>query len=72
MGTEIIIRGKLTSQRHRYEKYRAGYIPRSGEPAIRNTRTAVVHVKLKQGLLGINVKIIPPDAVFPEPRLSVR
>ncbi|MFH0897838.1 MAG: 30S ribosomal protein S3 [Candidatus Bathyarchaeota archaeon] len=66
LGTEIIIRGKLTSQRHRYEKYRAGYIPRSGEPAIRNTRVAVVHIKLKQGLLGINVKIIPPDAVFPD------
>ncbi len=64
LGAEIIIRGKLTSQRHRYEKYRAGYIPRSGEPAIRNTRVAVIHVKLKQGLLGINVKIIPPDAAF--------
>jgi small subunit ribosomal protein S3 len=66
LGSEIIIRGKLTSQRHRYEKYRAGYIPRSGEPALRNTRAAVTHVKLKQGLLGINVKIIPPDATFPD------
>ena len=66
LGAEIIIRGKLTSQRHRYEKYRAGYIPRAGEPAIRNTRVAVVHIKLKQGLLGINVKIIPPEATFPD------
>lgn len=66
LGAEIVIRGKLTSQRHRYEKYKAGYIPRSGDPAIKNTLVAVVHVKLKQGLLGINVKIIPPDAVFPD------
>ena len=69
LGAEIVVRGTLTSQRHRSEKSRAGYIPRSGDPALKNTRLAVVHVKLKQGLLGINVKIIPPDASFPD-RLS--
>ncbi|MFH0748469.1 MAG: 30S ribosomal protein S3 [Candidatus Bathyarchaeota archaeon] len=66
LGAEIVIRGKLTSQRHRYEKYKAGYIPRSGNPALQNTRVAIVNVKLRQGLLGINVKIIPPDAIFPD------
>jgi len=66
LGVEIVIKGKLTSQRHRYEKYKAGYIPRSGDPALKNTLTAVINVKLKQGLLGINVKIIPPDASFPD------
>jgi len=66
LGAEIVISGKLRTQRHRSEKYRAGYIPRSGEPAIRNTRVAITHVKLKQGLLGITVKIIPPDATFPD------
>jgi len=66
IGAEIVVRGKLTTQRHRYEKYKAGYIPRSGFPAIQNTRIAVVHVKLKQGMLGVNVKIIPPGAIFPD------
>lgn len=70
LGAEIGIRGKLTTQRHRYEKYKAGYLPRSGDPAIKNIRVAVMHVKLKQGLLGINVKIIPPDASFPDRILS--
>ncbi|MEM3041706.1 MAG: 30S ribosomal protein S3, partial [Nitrososphaerota archaeon] len=34
VGAEIVIRGKLTSERHRYEKYQAGYLPRSGDPAL--------------------------------------
>ncbi|MCJ7632721.1 30S ribosomal protein S3 [Candidatus Bathyarchaeota archaeon] len=66
LGAEIVIRGKLTSQRHRYEKYKAGYMPRSGNPAIQNTRVAVTSVKLKQGMLGINIKIVPADAIFPD------
>jgi small subunit ribosomal protein S3 len=66
VGTEIIIKGKLRTQRHRYEKYREGYIPRSGDPAIKNTRVAIAHVKLKQGILGITVKIIPSGVMFPD------
>ena len=66
LGVEIIIKGKLRSRRHRYEKYRDGYIPRSGDPALKNTKTAVTSVKLKQGVLGVNVKIIPPEAIFPD------
>jgi small subunit ribosomal protein S3 len=66
IGVEIVIRGKLTTQRHRYEKYVAGYIPKSGDPAIKNTRIGKAHVLLKQGLIGISVSIIPPNAVFPD------
>ena len=66
MGTEIVIRGKLTSQRHRYEKYREGYIVRSGDPALKNVRRAVTSVQLKQGLIGISVKIIPSGVTFPD------
>lgn len=66
MGVEISVRGKLTTQRHRYEKYRAGYIPKAGNPALKNVKTAVSHVKLKPGILGINVKIIPPGSEFPD------
>ena len=74
LGTEIIIRGKLRTQRHRTEKYRAGYIPSSGDFALKNVRVAVTSVKLKQGMLGITVKIVPPDAIFPDlakPKLPV-
>jgi small subunit ribosomal protein S3 len=66
MGCEVIIKGKLTSRRHRYEKYREGYIPRVGDPALKNVHVATVAVKMRPGIIGISVKIIPPDAVFPD------
>ena len=66
LGCEIIIKGKLRSRRHRYEKYKEGYIPRSGDPALKNTSAAVTSVTLNQGVLGVNVKIIPPNATFPD------
>ncbi len=66
MGCEIIIKGKLTSRRHRYEKYREGYIPRVGDPAIKNVGVATAAVKMRPGIIGVSVKIIPPDAVFPD------
>jgi len=66
MGCEVIIKGKLTSRRHRYEKYREGYIPRVGDPAKKNVHVATVAVKMRPGIIGVSVKIIPPDAVFPD------
>ncbi|MCW4040066.1 MAG: 30S ribosomal protein S3 [Candidatus Bathyarchaeota archaeon] len=66
MGCEVIIKGKLTSRRHRYEKYREGYIPRVGDPALKNVHVANIAVKMRPGIIGVTVKIIPPDAVFPD------
>ena len=63
-GVEITIRGKLTTERARYEKFRAGYLPRVGDPVLKNLKTAVVDVQLKQGLFGINVRILPPNIDF--------
>jgi small subunit ribosomal protein S3 len=65
-GAEIVISGVLRSRRSRYEKFRAGYIPKSGEPAMRNVRKAVSHVQMKPGMLGVKVMIVPPDAKFPD------
>jgi small subunit ribosomal protein S3 len=66
LGAEIVISGKLRTQRHRYEKYRQGYLPTTGEAAMRNVKTAVRHVKLKPGILGVKVKIVPPGVEFPD------
>ena len=66
LGAEIIISGKLRTERARFEKFRAGYFPRCGEPALKYTRRAEFHVQLKPGMFGIRVKIMPPDAVFPD------
>ncbi len=66
LGCEIVISGKLRTERARFEKFRAGYFPRCGEPALRWMRKTEAHVQLKPGMFGIKVKIMPPDAQFPD------
>ncbi len=66
LGCEIVISGKLRTERARFEKFRAGYFPRCGEPALRFTKKAEAHVQLKPGMIGVRVKIMPPDAQFPD------
>jgi len=66
LGAEIIISGKLRSDRSRYEKFRTGYMPKSGEPPRKYTRKAEVSVQLKPGILGVKVRIMPPEAEFPD------
>jgi small subunit ribosomal protein S3 len=61
LGVEITIRGKLTTERSRFEKFKAGYLPRVGDPVLKSVKTAVADVQLKQGLFGINVRILPPQ-----------
>ncbi len=66
VGVEIAIRGKLTTDRARYEKYKSGYLPSVGEAITRIVRTAVVDTQLKQGLFGITVKLMPPNVSLPD------
>lgn len=66
LGAEIVISGKLRTERARFEKFRAGYLARCGEPALKYMRKAEVHVQLKPGIFGVRVRIMPPDAVFPD------
>ena len=66
LGAEIIISGKLRTDRARYEKFRVGYMPKSGEPAREYMRKAEVSVQLKPGILGVKVRIMPPEAKFPD------
>jgi len=66
LGAEIVISGKLRTERARFEKFRAGYFPRCGEPALKYMKKAEAHVQLKPGIIGVRVKIMPPDAQFPD------
>jgi len=66
LGVEVVISGKLRTDRARYEKFREGYLPKSGEPPRKYMRKAELHVQLKPGILGVKVRLIPPDAVFPD------
>ena len=66
IGCEVILKGPLRSSRSRFEKVVEGYVPKSGEPALKFVRTATMHVKMKRGVLGVTVNIVPPDAQFPD------
>src|SRR5947209_10452262 len=64
LGVEITIRGKLTTERSRFEKFKAGYLPRVGDPVLKSVKRAITDVQLKQGLFGIKVRILPPNINF--------
>ena len=66
LGAEIIISGKLRGRRAKYEKFRAGYLPKSGEPPAEYLRKAELHVQLKPGIFGVKVILMPPNAEFPD------
>jgi small subunit ribosomal protein S3 len=66
LGAEIIISGKLRTERARFEKFRIGYLPKTGDAALKYMRKAEVHVQLKPGIFGVRVRIMPPDAKFPD------
>jgi small subunit ribosomal protein S3 len=66
LGAEVKISGKLTSERARYEKYKVGYLPKSGDPTMKHVKSAVYSLLLKPGIFGIKVTILPPGVEFPD------
>ncbi|MEM1667591.1 MAG: 30S ribosomal protein S3 [Thermofilaceae archaeon] len=58
-GVEVVISGKLSSERSRFEKYTAGVTYKSGKPS-EYVDEAVVQVLLKPGIYGVRVRIMPP------------
>jgi small subunit ribosomal protein S3e len=57
-GCEVIVSGKLRGQRAKAMKFQDGLLIHSGEPCNDYLDQAVRHVLLKQGVLGIKVKIM--------------
>ena len=58
-GCEIIISGKIRGQRAKSQKYKQGFIVSTGQPKLEFVDEAVRHVELRQGVLGVKVKILP-------------
>ncbi|KAG6494390.1 40S ribosomal protein S3-3-like [Zingiber officinale] len=57
-GCEVIVSGKLRAQRAKSMKFKDGYMISSGQPVKEYIDSAVRHVLLRQGVLGIKVKIM--------------
>merc|ERR1711982_302182 len=59
-GCEVVVSGKLRGQRAKSMKFVDGLMIHTGEPCNEYVNTAVRHVLLRQGVLGIKVKIMLP------------
>ncbi len=64
-GAQIIISGKLTGDRARTEKFMEGTIKYNGKP-VELVRIGYATAKTKPGIIGVTVKIMPPDAKLPD------
>jgi small subunit ribosomal protein S3e len=57
-GVEVVISGKLRAARAKSMKFSDGFMIHSGQPAKDYIDYAVRHVLLRQGVLGVKVKIM--------------
>ena len=65
-GCLVVIAGKLTGQRHRTEKFKAGHIKYCGEPRNLWMDRGFAVAKLKPGVIGVTVEIMDPRAKLPD------
>jgi small subunit ribosomal protein S3 len=65
-GVEVTISGKIRGARSATAKFSDGYIKKCGEPSIRLVKQGFATVQLKPGVLGIYVRIMPPNVVLPD------
>lgn len=59
-GCEVVVSGKLRQQRAKSMKFRDGYLIHSGQPKKEFNDVAVRHIGLRQGIMGVKVKIMLP------------
>lgn len=67
-GCEVIVSGKLRAQRAKVMKFKEGYMIKTGHSNKLYVDTAVRHIKMRQGVLGVKVSIMKPHD--PEGRLG--
>jgi len=64
-GVEIIISGRIAGERSRSARFYEGYLSKAGEPAKNLVSRGQAVAKLKPGIVGIKVSIMPPDVALP-------
>lgn len=65
-GVEITISGKIRGSRSACAKFNDGYIKKCGEPSTKHVKEGFATVTLKPGVLGIYVRIMPPEVILPD------
>lgn len=66
LGVEVVISGKLRTERAHFEKHTIGVVPKSGDMAGHIVTTGVSQVLTKMGLMGIQLRIASKSAVKQE------
>jgi len=66
LGVELVISGKIPSARAKSWRFYIGYLKKCGDAAIMGVRKAQAIAKLKTGIIGIKVSIMPPDIEMPD------
>lgn len=66
LGCEVVLAGKLTGSRARVQKFLDGYVKHAGEPSETIVEKGFAVAVKKLGTIGVQVKIIPPDAMLPD------
>jgi small subunit ribosomal protein S3 len=69
-GVEVVISGKLTRERARFEKYHMGKVIKTGHAVDLYTDRAVAYARLPLGIIGVEVLIVKPEAA--EPHIKVK
>lgn len=63
LGAEIVLSGKLPSDRAKSWRFAQGYLKKTGDPA-KVVLRAMAQAKTMAGVIGIKVSILPPTAVI--------
>ena len=66
VGIEVKVSGKLPSSRAKSWRVYGGNLKKCGDAALINVRKAKVHAKLKSGVVGIQVRILPSGTTMPD------
>jgi small subunit ribosomal protein S3 len=66
LGVEILISGKIPGSRAKRWRFYQGFLKKCGDIALTGVYKSIKSAKLKTGIIGIQVKIMPPNIVLPD------
>lgn len=66
LGIEILMTGKIPGARAKRWRFYQGYLKKCGDIAVDGVRKSIVTARLKTGIIGIQVRIMPPDLKLPD------
>ena len=66
LGIEITISGKVPSSRAKTWRFYQGYLKKCGDIALTGVDTSYAIAKMKSGIVGIQVRIMPPETKLPD------